>query len=154
MGPKSDICHKPWPPLSCSAFVLPHCCLASLWGGRWEAHKFVPSYPSLLPSMPSPDPFSISCPVSFSVSLYLLLFPELCFPLTSFSSISRAVLACGLMGLHHATKYLCPGSCLAHLPHCLPVSPIMGQEVLSCLRMPMRAREGGSVGLLQGSDLF
>lgn len=154
MGPNSTFCHKLCPLLSSLAFVLPHRCLASLWGGRLEAHESIPSYPSLLPCIPSPMPFSITCPISFLVSLYLLLFPELCFPLTSCSSTSWVLLALGLVRLHHANKQLCPRRYQAHLPCCLLVSPMVGREVLSCLRMLMRGREGGSVGLLQGSDPF
>lgn len=145
MGPRPDFCHKPWPPLICVTSILPHCCLASIWGGRWEAHKCIPHYPSLLPSIPPSAPFFIFCPDSFSVSLYLLLFPELCFPLTICSSTSWAVLACGPVGLHHPTSYASEAVWLT----CLPVSPM-----LSCLQIPMRGREGESVGLLQGSDPF
>lgn len=99
----------------------PHLLLNSFPSPFWLS-----SFPSLLRSIPSPAHFSISCPGSFPRSLYLLLFPELCFPLTSCSSTcstSRAVPAHGLVGLYHPTKELCPGSCLAHLPCCLPVSP-------------------------------
>lgn len=88
------------------------------------------------------------------MGLYLPLFPELCFHFTSCSSTFQAVPACGLVGLHLPTKELCLRNCLAHLPHCLPIFFMAGLEVLRCLQMLMRGREGGLLGLLQGSDPF
>lgn len=91
----------------------PHLLLNSFPSPFWLS-----SFPSLLRSIPSPAHFSISCPGSFPRSLYLLLFPELCFPLTSCSSTCSTSRAVG--GSTIPPKSYAPGAVWLTCPAAFP----------------------------------